>query len=91
MGLKGYSMQFDLSTRPSFTDWVYLNTEQRVAIHPLFKSIEGHTCSFYYNQKLKCFWVDHHYNATSKKFEQSILSNLPTSIVDDVTGVLNLV
>ncbi len=85
-------MQFDLSSkRLSFTDWVFLNTEQRVGIHPLFKSIEGYTCSFFYNQKFKCFWVDHHYNENTKRFEQSILSNSPSSIVDDVTGVLNLV
>lgn len=84
-------MQFDFSSKRSFTEWVSLNADQRVSIHPLFKSIEGYTCAFFYNQKLKCFWVDHHYNPTTKKFDQSILSNSPASIVDDVQGVLNVV
>jgi hypothetical protein len=85
-------MQFDLSSkRQSFTEWVSLNDEQRVGIHPLFKSIEGYKCSFFYNQKFKCFWVDHHYDENTGKFDQSILSNIPSSIVDDVLGELTVV
>ncbi len=83
-------MQFDLSAKKtSYTnsnDWISLDKEQRVNLHPLFKSIEEYDCKVNYNLKLKCFFVEYGYSAITKSFEKGILSHSITNIVDDVTS-----
>ena len=88
-------MQFDLSAKKtSYTnsnDWISLDKEQRVNLHPLFKSIEDFNCKVNYHLKLKTFFVEHGYNENTRSYDKGILSNSITNVVEDITSYYSLV
>jgi hypothetical protein len=80
-------MKFDLSNRPSYTnssEWIVLDRDQRVNLHPLFKGVEEFICQVQFNIRLKCFYVEYAYNENTGKYDKGILSNSISNIVDDV-------
>lgn len=73
-------MKFDLvrkSTYSTGTEWIFLSPEQKINLHPLFKSIEDFDSTIYYNPILKAFYCEYG-NA------KGILSKSVQNIVDEI-------